>query len=342
MKRKAFTLVELLVVIAIIGILIGMLLPAVQQVREAARRTQCLNNLRQIGLAVHNYESANMGIPPIISTWGTDILSVLDQLAEVTHSGGIFQILPFIEQGNVWTTVDRFASNSSNDPNSTLTTAWGGGLGQWLNGLSAVQPGINNVLTGVNIGAFRCPSDTAVDEDGSLFGTAVFDEGAIFSNGAFGISGGTAAYGVTNYVINGGALALSRSPADPRNGGLWGPFQTRTRTAIERITDGSSNVFLLGESLGSIDRTVSPETNRRWSITTAGLAIGRPDIFGFSNGELFGTNEASRGAMFGSNHPGTNSFVRGDASTASISENVDPFTFGRACAADDGAVLDEL
>ena len=99
--RRGFTLVELLVVIAIIGILIGMLLPAVQMVREAARRTQCANNCRQMGLAVLNYESANMVFPP---GWATGTIN--DPLDEPGW-GWAVPALPFMEQGNVFDQIDQ-------------------------------------------------------------------------------------------------------------------------------------------------------------------------------------------------------------------------------------------
>lgn len=101
-SRSGFTLVELLVVIAIIGILIGMLLPAVQQVREAARRTACANNLRQIGLATLNYESAFQKFP---ASWQ---LPYTNSLSSASTAGWSTQalILPFLEQGNLFDNVD--------------------------------------------------------------------------------------------------------------------------------------------------------------------------------------------------------------------------------------------
>lgn len=107
-RRTGFTLVELLVVIAIIGILIGMLLPAVQQVREAARRSQCLNNLKQIALACHNSESANMRFPHAgdCSQGFWDSLPgggrELNPVYEFENMGWSFQILPFLEQNNAY------------------------------------------------------------------------------------------------------------------------------------------------------------------------------------------------------------------------------------------------
>ena len=100
-NRDGFTLVELLVVIAIIGILIGMLLPAVQQVREAARRTACANNLRQIGLATLNYESAFQKFP---ASWQ---LPYANNLGSSPTTGWSTQalILPFLEQGNLFDNV---------------------------------------------------------------------------------------------------------------------------------------------------------------------------------------------------------------------------------------------
>ena len=100
--RRGFTLVELLVVIAIIGILIGMLLPAVQQVREAARRTDCMNRLRQIGLASHNFESTYSAFP----TAGGAVDQYWSESTESVHgyenASWMYQILPFIEQNPMY------------------------------------------------------------------------------------------------------------------------------------------------------------------------------------------------------------------------------------------------
>ena len=110
MQRKAFTLVELLVVIAIIGILVGLLLPAVQAAREAARRMQCSNNMRQLGLAAHNYESAFKRFPS--GGQGTDFNRNPPGTTFGVHSF-FTGILPNIEQGNVYQRIDqRFAYNA--------------------------------------------------------------------------------------------------------------------------------------------------------------------------------------------------------------------------------------
>src|SRR5882672_5693188 len=114
-RRSGFTLIELLVVIAIIGVLISLLLPAVQKVREAANRTQCLNNMKQMGLALHNYHDTYKRFPPALD-------SSLLPYRPAPYSGWtpywswMAYILPFIEQDNLWNQAIAWAKT---DPNAS-------------------------------------------------------------------------------------------------------------------------------------------------------------------------------------------------------------------------------
>ena len=131
-RRRAFTLVELLVVIAIIGILVALLLPAVQAAREAARRSSCANNLRQLGIALHTYHDANQAFVPRMTGTGDG--------GNHERRAGFISLLPFMEQGPMW---DRIRAG---DPDAGIPpegpTGWSG-WGPW-----------NESPSG-----FRCPSD---------------------------------------------------------------------------------------------------------------------------------------------------------------------------------------
>jgi prepilin-type N-terminal cleavage/methylation domain-containing protein len=134
-KFRAFTLVELLVVIAIIGVLVALLLPAVQAAREAARRSQCANNLKQIGLAFHNYEGTHRVLPPETMCVGAG-----------THGATAFVfILPQIEQGPLY---DRLAA-----------VGFGAQISWWLGSANATHtPRVRAALDGYQVNAYRCPS----------------------------------------------------------------------------------------------------------------------------------------------------------------------------------------
>ena len=118
-RRRAFTLIELLVVIAIIAVLIALLLPAVQTAREAARRTQCVNNLKQLGLAIHNYESTNGVLPPqqvMTFTAGSTSPSWKSQW------GVTSRLLPFAEQGPLYNSIN-FTNKVSDLSNTTVVSS---------------------------------------------------------------------------------------------------------------------------------------------------------------------------------------------------------------------------
>ncbi|MDB5384400.1 MAG: prepilin-type cleavage/methylation protein [Planctomycetaceae bacterium] len=150
--RRAFTLIELLVVIAIIAVLIALLLPAVQQAREAARRTQCKNNMKQLGLAIHNYHD----------THGTFPMGFTQEKQGSTYEGhsAFYFMLPFLEQTNLWTTFDV------NHPINNKTTT----------------PG---VLSATVVPAFLCPSDPGAT------GLAVYSDGSQHGKICYRLNGGS-------------------------------------------------------------------------------------------------------------------------------------------------------
>src|SRR5260370_16989374 len=141
-RRRGFTLIELLVVIAIIAILIGLLVPAVQRVREAASRTQCMNNLKQLGLAAQNYHDQHKHLPPGIGYYPTAQNGVFGTY--------FFHLLPYVEQDNLYRSA--FGPMSFPPPVGTI---------------SVYYPGNNNVYS-QRVAVFLSPSDPLLSSHGVM------------------------------------------------------------------------------------------------------------------------------------------------------------------------------
>ena len=320
-RLRAFTLIELLVVIAIIAVLVALLLPAVQQAREAARRSQCKNNLKQLGLALHNYHDTHGGFPPGgISHYAESAIpsapngpqSPPNQLAPWT-----VMVLPYLDDNNLYmkfnfSTNFRSASNDGvSQPNHTLFE----------------QPNVR----------FQCPSDPNSDD-------------GVNSN-YFGVQGG----GPPPTTLGAGVVCLASS--NHRVFFSNGVLHHNSRTRFRDITDGTSNTFLVGETrYQQLASGHSANVFMSWSSSDClGSTWGRPGVCASAVDPI---NSAKTGGRpmdpardvtldvftrtFGSHHVGGCHFTFCDGSVRFVSENINVGTYRLAAQRADGQVTGEL
>jgi prepilin-type N-terminal cleavage/methylation domain-containing protein len=344
-RRSAFTLIELLVVIAIIAILIGLLLPAVQKVREAAARMACSNNLKQIALAAMNYESANSVLPPgfVNEPQGTAPDSNYFNYQGV---GTLFYLLPYIEQDNLYKPcqVNRSLSYAPNPPQDDITQNPNCAPWWFFGGNPPPAPLADWDMAQYQPKVFLCPSDNMADvtpSNGVIILMTTFDNYVEY--GWFGAPFNNQPTGRTNYLPCSGANgAFGGAPfhSDPATGGTdlsqyVGIFTDRSKTKLTQISDGTSNTIMFGEGLGrSTDR--APDFAWSW---IGGLTV--PSKFGIgTRGGVAASNQpGARPINWSSAHTGGTQFAFGDGSVHFIKQGA---TYQKNPPSSDWFVLQQL
>jgi len=347
-SRLAFTLIELLVVIAIIAILVALLLPAVQQAREAARRAQCKNNLKQIGLALHNYhdvyQTLPMGQSVHFGVWRNSSHTFQTGYASAgTDSKVSFRanwswqayILPMLEQGNAYDALNVNGRRAD----QALATAEG------------VQ-----VLT-TPIASFLCPSDpTPPLTEADVRGARSINEAA---------GGDRIPTIVSNYVGNNRGFAGSVTVSAQQSGSANGLFYVNSHVRFRDITDGTTNTLAAGERAWEY-WTVDETGAKTLAPSRAGLAIiGRSkdgtlttcDLCGYSDAiavagsginhddmlDTSGSFDGNRAAAsYSSSHAGGANFLLADGSVRFLNENLDGNTLLDLGNRSDGSVLGQF
>ncbi len=282
--KKGFTLIELLVVIAIIAILIGLLLPAVQKVREAAARSTCTNNLKQMGLAVHSYHDSNNRMPPNANPGPAYNGSSANQWSWMS------QILPYIEQGNLY-------AGGLGTPQTTPINVQLGGV----------------AICSTQIKTFLCPSDPSSVI--ALTNRANVGALAMGSSNYKGVAGSNWAWGTyTNAGPTGNTNGL-----DAGDGIFYRTDGTRPLTLLG-ITDGTSNTLMIGEDIPGMNQHCSWAFFNHATGTCSiplnnAMVTGQP---GFGNIGDWGNVYSFR-----SRHTGGANFTMGDASVRFVRQSVD-------------------
>lgn len=293
-RRQAFTLVELLVVIAIIGILIALLLPAVQSAREAARRMQCANNFKQVGLAMHNYNTAHGCFPPgmIIADSRRPSDGSCGPWNAPNYPGwgwGTF-LLPFLEYQTVYDMID-------------------------FNAGSYAATGTNRQAGAMRIGVYLCPTDPQDELVGCCSGFTMGthpDEDVYMTNMA-GVADSE------DWTCTGGIVAKELSVSD----GFMG---NRTGARIAQVSDGASNTLMIGEVTGGGPGSFKSHLWSTWDLLDTKDGINGPFTIpggGWPPDESSsGTYTGFRNTGFASYHPGGCHFVLADGSVQFLSESI--------------------
>ena len=345
--RKGFTLVELLVVIAIIGILIALLLPAVQAAREAARRSQCANNLKQIGLALHNFENTYkrfpVGQPDDDNdnySWSAYLLPFLEQkpLYDTLANGGA--ALVYYRSGankEVHGAIKPDPTGANTLPTTVTDNTDSYNWWSQVRNNHGNAAGANGLGAKATVNAFVCPSDIlpAVDNNG-------------YGKSNYSACLGSETPWVTQFTtgLNGAAAGLSwQQPSRTSQTGLFRLAQDNSNThctAIAEITDGTSNSIAVGEV--SVTANVSPSAiSSVFPLWAGGNNDGSGQWRICSWARLTGANcyinnrvvANTIGSLswsdysFGSQHPGGAMFLLCDGSTRFLSETIDTTLYAR-------------
>ncbi|MEX1231191.1 MAG: DUF1559 domain-containing protein [Planctomycetaceae bacterium] len=319
-RRTAFTLIELLVVIAIIAVLIALLLPAVQQAREAARRSSCQNNMKQIGLAIHNYHDAHGVFPPGVANGPTN------------SSGGptmYIMMLPYLDQANVYNQMN-FSLNAGDTYNPVF------------------QPAINTIIP-----PYNCPSSTAALSYNVYGGTTVWytqlgmteylgiagsDRGPSVSSAPGGPMSSEGCFAYTSRWGRGAKIGIKDVTDGTSNTAGVGEFSGLTKGQQYYANKGRGDdgePWCLGEDYNwqYALRTVSVPPNAAWFYNAAMV------IPGYLPAPMTGRlNDAALHSM----HPGGIHVLMMDGAVRFISENIDMTTFKNLADKSDNKVLGEF
>jgi len=263
--RRAFTLIELLVVIAIIGILIALLLPAVQKIREAAARMSCANNLKQISLGAHNYEGNYGYLPPGVNISpnaqdGNGGNYNMGAPYSGPYTGVLVYLLPYVEQGPLYnqippgffqfnTTTGAWAySTPPYDFQCGVTQVNGTGIAPWADQqTNPGNPPSNNLHKGTNIKIFQCPSDNTTQAvTNGLIDAYWTESGSIWIDYIYDVPSFGHEVGGSNYLGNAGWLGDNNDATSQK---YIGPYYRNSKTKFTDITDGTSQTIAFGETL---------------------------------------------------------------------------------------------